>query len=203
MTETSPSDDPDFSAPMAATERITVDEYRRRAASGEFSTSKAFELLEGIVVPKARQTLKHETALENIQNLIGKMTPGGWHLRVQQPIDCGESRPEPDAAIARDALDMYENRLPTFNDVALVIEVADASLALDRRLKGRIYARAGIIVYWLLDLVDNQLEVYTGASGPVPMPGFGERRIYRVEDKLSLVVGLDDLGMVKVRDLLP
>jgi hypothetical protein len=45
--------------------------------------------------------------------------------------------------------------------------------------------------------------VYSNASGPVPMPGFQERRIYRVEDKLSLVVGLGDLGQIKVRDLLP
>jgi Uma2 family endonuclease len=197
------AEDFDVFVPVPATERITVDEYRRRAARGEFSTSKSFELLEGVVVPKARQTLKHETALENIQEVIGKMAPGGWHLRVQQPLACGTSQPEPDAAMVRDALDQYEDRPPEPNDAALVVEVADASLTLDRRLKGRIYARAGIILYWLLNLVDNQLEVYSNATGPVPMPGFQEKRIYRVEEKLSLIVGLGDLGQIRVRDLLP
>lgn len=199
----SDADEFDVFVPVPASERVTVDEYRRRAAMGEFSQSKTFELLEGVVVLKARQALKHETVLENIQTIIGKMVPGGWHLRVQQPMNCGDSQPEPDAVMVRDALDQFENRPPSANDVGLVIEVADASLTLDRRLKGRIYARAGIILYWLLNLVDNQLEVYSNASGPVLMPGFQEKRIYRVEDKLSLVVGLGDLGTIKVRDLLP
>jgi len=189
--------------PVPASERLTVDEFRRKAARGELSQSKTFELLEGVVVAKARQTLKHETALENIQNLIGKLTPGGWHLRVQQPLNCSDSLPEPDAAIVKDALDMYVDRPPMPNMVSLVVEVADASLTLDRRVKGRVYARAGLSVYWLLNLVDSELEVYSSASGPVLMPGYQEKRVYRTEDKLSLVVGLDDLGMVKVRDLLP
>jgi hypothetical protein len=203
MSNSTPADDFDVFVPLPAAERMTVDEYRRRAASGEFSKSKAFELLEGVVVPKARQNLKHETALENIQNLIGKMVPGGCHMRIQQPIDCGDSQPEPDAVIVPDALDNYESRPPRPEHIGWLIEVGDASLQLDRRLKGRIYARAGIALYWLLNLVDRELEVYTSASGPVPMPGYRERRIYRVEDKLSLVIRLDDLGMIRVRDILP
>ncbi len=193
----------DVFVPVPASERLTVDEFRRKAAMGEFSESKQFELLEGVVVPKARQALKHETALENIQDVIGKLTPGGWHMRVQQPMNCGDSQPEPDAVIVRDALDMYEDRPPRATDVSLVVEVADASLELDRRMKVRIYGRAGIVLYWVLNIVDSQLEVYSNASGPVQMPGFREKRVYRAEDKLSLVVGLDDLGMVRVRDLLP
>jgi Uma2 family endonuclease len=200
---TDSADDFDIYVPVPASERLTVDEYRRKAAMGEFSNSRTFELLEGVVVPKARQTLKHETALENIQNVIGKLTPGGWHLRIQQPLACGDSQPEPDAVMVKDALDQYVDRPPSPNAVSLVIEVADASLTLDRRLKGRIYARAGIMQYWLLNLVDCDLEVYSNASGPVPMPAFQEHRVYRVEDKLSVVVGLDDLGQIKVRDLLP
>ena len=61
------ADEFDVFVPVPASERLTVDEFRRKAAMGEFSASKQFELLEGVVVPKARQTLKHETALENIQ----------------------------------------------------------------------------------------------------------------------------------------
>jgi Uma2 family endonuclease len=197
------ADEFDVYVPVPATERLSVDEYRRKAALGEFSVSKTFELLEGVVVPKARQTLRHETALENIQNVIGKLIPEGWHLRVQQPMACSDSQPEPDGAVVRNALDEYVNRPPQPSDVAMIIEVAEGSLKTDRQLKGRIYARAGITQYWVLDIIDNQLEVYTNASGPVQMPAYHEKRVYRVEDKLSLVIGLDDLGMVKVRDLLP
>jgi hypothetical protein len=188
---------------MSADERITLDEYRRRAALGEFSGSQGVELLEGTLVPKARQSLKHEGALEKIQELLGKLVPEGWQLRVQQPIRVLDSQPEPDVAIVRKTLDDYAGRAPEPEDVALVFEAADASLAVDRRLKGRVYARAGIVSYWLLDLLDNQLEVYTNPSGPVQMPGYQENRVYRAEDKLSLVIGLDDLGMVRVADMIP
>jgi hypothetical protein len=85
----------------------------------------------------------------------------------------------------------------------LIVEAADASLALDRRLKGRVYARAGIANYWILNLIDGQVEVYSNPSGPVQMPGFHEHRVLRGDDKLSLVIGLDDLGMVRVADMIP
>ena len=54
------ADDFDIYVPVPTNGRLTVDEFRRKAAQGEFSESKTFELLEGVVVPKARQTLKHE-----------------------------------------------------------------------------------------------------------------------------------------------
>ena len=184
-------------------ERLTVDDYRRRAALGEFSASANFELLEGVVVPKARQSLRHEGALEKIQEVLRKLLPEGWHLRVQQPIHTTDSQPEPDVAIVAGALDGYTNRPPRAEDVALVVEAADASLISDRRLKGRVYARAGILTYWLLNLIDSQLEVFSNPSGPVQMPGYHEQRVYRSEDKLSLVIGLDDLGTIRVADLIP
>ncbi|HTQ39117.1 MAG TPA: Uma2 family endonuclease [Pirellulales bacterium] len=198
-----PSTDEPFGFPAGAGERITLDEYRRRAAKGGHSTSNTFELLEGVVVPKCRQTLRHETAVEKLRDYIGIMIPNGWHLLVQQPIACGDSQPEPDLASVCDVLDEYANRPPKAENVSLVVEVADGSLLADRTLKGRIYARAGVVCYWLLNLIDSQLEVFSNPSGPVPMPGYREKRVYRTEDKLSLVIGLDDLGTVRVGDILP
>lgn len=184
-------------------ESISLDDYRRRAALGEFSVSGAVELLEGKIVPKARQTLRHEGALERLQEILGRMIPNGWHLRVQQPLATVDSQPEPDIAVACNTLDGYVNRPPRAEEIALVIEAADASLLLDRRSKGRVYARAGIINYWVLNLLDSQLEVFTNPSGPKMMPGFQEQRIYRGDDRISLVIGLDDLGTIRIADMIP
>jgi Putative restriction endonuclease len=202
MSASSPIDDPDF-GPLAASEKITVDEYRRQAALGKFGIEKGVELLEGKIVPKARQTLRHEGALEKIEEVLGKMLPEGWHLRIAQPLLAIDSLPEPDVAVASDTLDEDPTALPRQNQVPLVIEVAEGSLAADRRLKGRVYARAGILNYWVLNLIDRQLEVFTTPSGPVAMPGYHEQRIYRAEEKISLVIGLDDLGTVRVADIIP
>ena len=203
MSESAANDDPDFPAGTSATTRLTLDEYRRRAALGEFSASKAAELLEGVVVPKVRQSLKHEAALERIQDVLGKLVPNGWHMRIQQPFVTGNSQPEPDVAVVRNALDNYEGRSPAPEDVAIVIEVADASLLMDRRLKNRIYSRANIPTYWLLNLLDSQLEVLTQPSGPVQLPAYQEERTYRIDDRVDVIV-LEDVGqLVRVGDFIP
>ena len=202
MSKPSPIEDSDLSRPPPG-DRIAVDEYRRQAALGKLSDEGSRELLEGIVVPKARRSLRHEGALEKIQEVLGKMLPEGWHLRIMQPLSTVGSLPEPDVAVASDTLDDYATAPPRPDQVPLVIEVAEGSLAQDRRLKGRIYARAGIANYWVLNLIDSQLESLTTPSGPVAMPGYRERRVYRLEDRISVVIGLDDLGTIRIADIIP
>jgi len=187
----------------ASSKRVTLEEYRRGVAQNEFGPAGSVELLEGRVVAKARQSLRHEGALEKIREVLTKLVPGGWHLQVAQAIQTTDSLPEPDVSIVADALDSHTSRPTRSEEVALIVEAADASLALDRRLKGRVYARAGIANYWILNLIDGQVEVYSNPSGPVQMPGFHEHRVLRGDDKLSLVIGLDDLGMVRVADMIP
>src|SRR5262245_31734510 len=186
--------DADLVSSAGPNARMTLDEYRRRGALGEFSVSKAAELLEGVVVPKMRQSLRHEGALEKIQDVLGKMIPNGWHLRIQRPlVTSPDSQPEPDAAVVRNVLEDYADRSPPMVDVPIVIEVADASLLFDRRVKNRVYARANIISYWLLNLQDSQLEVFTQPSGPAILPAYQEQRTYRIDDRVDVIV-LDDIG---------
>ncbi len=188
--------------PIAAGEHLTLDEFRRRSALGQTAQSSGFELLEGVVVEKSRQSLRHESALEKLQDVL-RVVPEDWQVRVQQPLALGDSQPQPDIAVVRKVLDDYADGPPQATDVVMVVEAADASLLLDRRLKARIYARAGILNYWVLNLLDSQLEVFTNPSGLVPMPGYQEQRIYRIEDRISLVIGLDDLGTIRIGELIP
>ena len=182
---------------------LGVDEYRQKAALGELGESSPEELLEGNSVPKERQSLRHEASLDALQQLFKVMLPEGMHARIQQPLDLGDSKPEPDVAVVRNTLDNYATRHPVATEVSMIVEVADASLVKDRRLKARIYSRAGILTYWLLNVMDSQLEVFTNPSGPVPMPGYQEHRTYRIEDRISLVIGLNDLGTIRIGDLIP
>jgi len=205
MNSVTHSHDIDESEPTgtASAQRLTVEEYCRSLSQGKCGAAGSVELLEGRVVAKARQSLRHDGAVEKIREVLAKLVPGGWHLQVTQAIVTSDSQPEPDVAIVADALDSHANRPPRGEEVAVIVEAADASLALDRRLKGRVYARAGILNYWLLNLIDSQLEVYSNPSGPVQMPGYHEHRVFRRDDKVSLVIGLDEVGIVRVADLIP
>jgi Uma2 family endonuclease len=84
-----------------------------------------------------------------------------------------------------------------------VIEVADSTLDADRIDKGRIYAEAGIEYYWIINLVDRQIEVYTLPSAATAPPSFARRQDYRIGDDVPLLLDAAVVGNIPVRDLLP
>jgi Uma2 family endonuclease len=87
--------------------------------------------------------------------------------------------------------------------MALVVGVADSSLAHDRFHKGPIYAAAAIPVYWIINLVDQRVEVYTDPTGPDSAPVYRIRRDYRRGDLVPLVIDGQDLGSIPAQELLP
>jgi Uma2 family endonuclease len=84
-----------------------------------------------------------------------------------------------------------------------VIEVADSSLLRDQRDKTRIYARGGIPCYWIINLVDQRVEVYTQPSGPTAVPSYGSFQTYQPGDAVPLVLDGNTVGTVPVTELLP
>ena len=97
----------------------------------------------------------------------------------------------------------YLARHPSAGDVGLVVEVADPSLLRDQRDKTRIYARAAIPVYWIINLVDRRVEVYTQPSGPTAVPAYGAFQTYQPGDAVPLVLDGATVGSVPAADLLP
>ncbi len=194
---------PEDLPPPYPIERLTVEEYQRILASGSLNTDRQVEFLEGVIVRKARSSLRHDVAVEKLLEILCPLLPRGWSALPNCAITTRDSQPEPDVVIVSDKLQNSESACPRAADTALTIEVADNSLPYDRRSKARIYARAAIPYYWVLNLLDSQIEVLSSPSGPVPMPGYQEQRVYRTDDKVNVVIGLDDLGTIRVGDVIP
>jgi Uma2 family endonuclease len=114
-----------------------------------------------------------------------------------------DSQPEPDFAIVRGNARSYLARHPGPADVGLLVEVADSSLLRDQRDKARIYARANITCYWIVNLVDRRVEVYTQPSGAIPIPLYRSLQSYQPGDALPLVLDGSAVGAVATADLLP
>ena len=93
----------------------------------------------------------------------------------------------------------FAQRHPGAADVAVVGEVSGTTLDRDRGEKRALYARGIIPVYWIINLIDNQIEVYTD---PSPAYGYQTRVIYRPGEQLSIVVNAQARGMISVPDLL-
>ena len=137
------------------------------------------------------------------QDELTRLVPAGWHVSVEGPLTTAESEPEPDLKVVRGSRRDYSGRHPGPGDLVLVVEVADSSLALDRGIMKRIYARGLVPYYWILNLPDRKLEVYDDPTGPADHPEYRRRQDYGPDDAVPLVIDGREVGRVTVRDLLP
>jgi Uma2 family endonuclease len=188
---------------MTSMARFSVARYQRMIETGILTPEDKVELLENYVVLKMPRTPRHDSTLQRMLRPLFRVLPSGWGLRVLSAIVLADSQPEPDFALVRGSAADYENRHPGPADVGLVIEVADASLLRDQRDKTRIYARGGIVCYWIVNLVDRRIEVYGQPSGPTPVPAYASFHLYQPGDDLPLVLDGQPVGTVPAADLLP
>lgn len=182
--------------------RFSVDEFHRMTQMGLFDGDDRVELLEGLVVTKMTKNPPHEFCLKRADTRLTALLPSGWHTRPQLAITTADSEPGPDNAVARGEDRDYLRRHPGPSDIGLILEISDSSLARDR-IKAGIYARARIPVYWIVNLVDFQIEVYTDPTGPDAEPRYRERKDYRMGDHVPVVIDGREVGRIAVADLLP
>jgi Uma2 family endonuclease len=147
---------------------ITVDDYHRMIDAGIIHEGERIELISGQIFNMAAKGTRHVVAttrlLRELLALIGQKAI----VRCQDPITMPDnSEPEPDIVIARWRDDEYLDSHPVPADIILVIEVADSTLSFDRNTKAPLYAAAGISEYWIVNLVDDRLEIYSQPQGDI------------------------------------
>lgn len=122
------------------------------------------ELIEGEIIDVSPMSGAHAFVTDQIHDLLTRsVDPTAMCAGSQTPIIIGEhSEPEPDVWVAIVPRRRLAEGKPLPEELALVVEVADSSLPLDRRLKLPLYASAGIPVMWLVDLVARLIEVHAG-----------------------------------------
>ena len=106
--------------------------------------------------------------------------------------------PRPDLAIVRGDWRTYLTRYPEPADTALVVEVSYTSLDEDRAMAD-IYGAGDIPVYWIVNLVDGQVEVYTD-PGP---DGYRSHEVLAPGHTLRVVLDGVEVGEIAVADILP
>lgn len=144
--------------------RWAREEYERMIAAGVFHPEARLELIDGEIVNMTPQGSQHATAVQLAEDSLRKIFGTGHVVRVQMPLALdASSEPEPDVAVVPGSPRDYRDAHP--GSAVLVVEVADATLAFDREQKKRLYARAGVPEYWIVNLIDQQLEVYRDSHG--------------------------------------
>lgn len=141
------------------TKRWTRVEYEWLIDLGAFGPEDRLELIGGQLVVREPQGRPHSTGIRLVAAALRAAFGPEWNVEAQLPVALDEeSEPEPDVAVVAGGPRDYLASHPT--RPALVVEIALTSLALDRGEKASLYARAGVADYWIVNLVDNILEVY-------------------------------------------
>jgi Uma2 family endonuclease len=181
--------------------KFSVEDYHRLIDVGVLQEGEPVELLDGWLVKKMTRNPPHDLALSLAEHEIDRRLPTPWFRRVQSAVTTTGSEPEPDLAVVRGPRRRYAKHHPGPADMALVVEVAESSLGHDRNFKGPLYARASIPVYWIINLVDARVEVYTDPTGPDPNPRYRQRQDYGPAEEVPLVLDGVEVGRIPVRDL--
>jgi Uma2 family endonuclease len=183
--------------------RLSVADYHDMIENEILTTADRVELLDGYLVTKMPQKSPHGSTVQRLTNFLIRYVPLGWQARIQLPITLEFSEPEPDAAVVRGDHRTFDQRHPSAAECGIVVEVSDTSLKLDRGVKGPIYARAGIQEYWIINLPESQIEVYTQPSGPSEAPGYTHRQDYTATDSIPLMLDGQLVASLLVAELLP
>ena len=183
--------------------QISVQKYHEMIQKGVLTEDDNVELLEGWIVPKMSRNPEHDATIDMADAALRPLLPSGWRIRVQNAITTADSEPEPDLAVVEGDLRAFLARHPSPSDIGLVIESADSSLATDRLDKGRIYTRASIPFYWVINLVDRQVEVYSDPEPQARPPAYRVSQTFRHGQTVPLVLKGQTVAQVPVDGLLP
>lgn len=183
--------------------RFSTEKYDRLVESGILTPDDNLELLENYIVRKNAECAVHDGTSLRIRKRLTRVLLAGWDIREQGTLATADSRPEPDFAIVRGDSRTYLSRHPVAADVGLVVEVANSSLLRDQRDKARIYARAGVVCYWIVNLEDRRVEVHTLPSGPGDAPAYASVVNFVPGDAVPLELGGAVVATIPISELMP
>lgn len=178
--------------------RFSVDEYQWLAANGTFDEQPHVELLDGCIVHKKPKTPLHDGSVDLVVGSFRSFLNRGWYIRAQKLLIAGNSCPEPDVAIIWGRPLDYQLRHPQAAECTVSIEIADTDVERDR-LKAGIYAHAGVPEFWLVNLVDWQLERMTQ---PSPEGRYQQTEFLSVKDTVPLVIAGTEVARLSLQELL-
>ncbi len=174
--------------------RFTAEEYHRMAEVGLLREDARVELIGGEILDMSPIGWRHAECVNRLNKVLVRLVGDFYAVNVQNPIALGErDEPQPDLALVKE--DPNRRRLPGPEDVVLIMEVSDTTLAYDKNVKLPPYAGAGIPESWILDLQGRKVEVHTnpGPEGYLNAREVGPGEQIRAATIEGLALSLDEI----------
>jgi Uma2 family endonuclease len=182
---------------MSAGLRLTVTEYDGMVAKGAFDgLTKKIELIQGEIQAMNPAGPVHDDLIEYLNDWsVQNVDRTKIRVRIQSGLSLPDldSRPEPDVLWVKSR--RYLERHPEAADVLLLIEVSDSSLTSDRDQKAQLYAGAGIVEYWIVNMADEAIHIYRDPQRS------GYRTLHTVSAGDSATPLIQPTASLKVADL--
>lgn len=196
----SPPTDP----PPGSVRRFTLAEYNRLIDLGILGKRDRCHLINGVIRNKMSKNAPHISATGKLNKRLSRLLPDEYFLLPDPAVQFpnSESEPEPDFVITAGPDTRFDEAKPVAGDVLLVIEVSHSSLAADRGEMLEMYAGGKIVEYWIVNLIDGIVEVYTQPRGG-KKPTYRTRTDYAAGDGVPVVLGGKQVGTIAVSDILP
>lgn len=167
--------------------RLNASQYHKITETNIIETDSRYELIEGLIYKMMPVGPKHVYIVKKIETILENCLKEKAVVFTQSPLKLSENNePQPDVLVVKPPLERYQERLPTKDDVLLLIEVAHSTLVFDRSIKANIYAALGILEYWIINLQEMQIEVYRN-----PLP---EKKLYQEIFVVKLGVKISPLA---------
>ena len=185
--------------------RITVRLYHEMIRAGILTKDDPVELIDGWLYRKMAKNTPHTVASRRLKRCLDKLLPDDLATIYQDPLTFShlDSEPEPDIAVVSfESSDRLASH-PTAKETHLVVEVSDSSLKTDTEDKKTLYARAKIGIYWVVNLVDSQIEVFRQPAGTTKLSDYKTHEIYTAKQRVPVVLHGKKVGSILVADVLP
>jgi hypothetical protein len=147
---------------------------------------------------------RHVFAVNALGAFLRRFAPPGFYVEQGLPVAIGDDcLKDVDLKFVRGEAGDYRTRAPGVHDVPLIVEVLDADLSIAGADLSRAYAAAVVPVYWVVNLPDHRIEVYTRPSGPTEEPRFEACRVFGRDDEVPVLLNGREVGRIPVREVLP
>jgi Uma2 family endonuclease len=141
--------------------KLSVEDYHKLGEAGILSEDSRVELIEGELIDMAPIGGPHMGLVNRLTRLLVPAVGDLGVVSIQNPVTLPpDSEPQPDVAILKPGADSAGSTVPLPDEVLLLIEVADTTIAYDRNTKLKLYAKAGVVEVWIVNVQSKCVEVY-------------------------------------------
>jgi hypothetical protein len=184
--------------------RISVRQYMKMIGAGVFPETAHIELLGGKLYEKMTKYPPHNLVVGQLGRMLGRILPEPWFVSEEKPVKLGRFwYPEPDIAVVQGPDHRFEAKTPEAADLGLVVEVAESSDLMDRGRKWRLHASAGVSFFWIANIPQRRVEVYSDPSGKGRSAAYRQAENYLDGQSIPVMIEGRQIGQIEVSGILP